>query len=74
MKSYVGYVTACRDNLLLGGTKHHESARFETREQAGAWVGQIVAANCAAHRAVSAWGCNTVNRRPEILASVEVER
>ena len=67
--SYRGYVTACRGNVLLGGVRHHESSRFETREMASAWIQTVLEANCEAHRAVSATGWERLDKAPEILAS-----
>ncbi len=53
---WYGYVTACRGSLLLGGTKHHESALFDTMEDANKWVSVIVATNAEFNRQVAAWG------------------
>lgn len=69
MKAYRGYVTATASGLLLGGVKHHESAAFETPEQAQDWVSVIVRTNCEANRLPSAWGVKMVDDpRPIALA------
>ena len=66
--SYVGYVTACRGNVLLGGHGHHQSARFATQELAWAWTHRVVKANCEAHRPVSASGWTRMEGvAPEIV-------
>jgi hypothetical protein len=70
-ESFIAYVTASRGQLLLGGTKHHESSRFATERDAQAWIHTVVKTNCAAHRLPSAWGWNRVALAPEIAAQEE---
>jgi hypothetical protein len=70
-KSFIGYVTACRGQLLLGGTSHHKSSRFATQEDAQAWVSVVVKTNCEAGRLPGAWGWERVEQAPEIAAQGE---
>jgi len=67
MKAYIGYVTACKNSLLLGGVKHHRSYPFETTQQANAWTYQCVTANVMAHRCIAAWGGEEVEAHNPIL-------
>ena len=66
IRSWYGYVTACRDTVLVGGTSHHRSVRFETREQASAWIVSCLEVNSSANRSISAWGTVGSEKEPEI--------
>lgn len=65
---WYGYVTACEGHLLLGGVKHHQSARFATRKQASDWTAAIVKGNSEAGRQIGAWGQNMTELEAEVTA------
>ena len=50
MQSWIGVVSATGSKCLLGGVRHHESARFETRSQAVGWALTVQGTNTGAGR------------------------
>lgn len=67
-RSYIAVVVASPGNLLVGGVKEHRSSRFETREQAEAFLKVILEGNAKAMRNVDHAAIIPSKRAPEITA------
>ena len=64
MHSYVGYV---QGPMLLGGVVgEHKSSRFESMDDATAWVAAVLKGNWEADRVVTAHGVAVSEQAPEI--------
>ena len=57
---FVGYVTAARGSVLVGGVLRHESVAFDNRQQALGWIATVLVINRDAGRRVDSKGVRTI--------------
>lgn len=66
VRSFTGIVIAAEGELLLGGVKRHESARFAREDQARDWVDVIMDTNAEAGRKVASAAVVGTGAPPEV--------